>query len=106
MSASLPSPGLQPSPLDWRRKFLERKYREVYLPEMHDPFEVDGIPLHPAEALEKCRPDQYQTALTEYVRREGEAALEDAYDSFPSPVAIALYRALNSASNEHERLLH
>jgi hypothetical protein len=95
-----------PSPLDWRRQFLERKYREVYLLEMHDPFEVDGVPLSPAEALEKCRPDQYQIALTEYARREGDAALENACDTFPAPVAIALYRALNSAANEHERLMH
>src|SRR5262249_129258 len=25
---------------------------------------------------------------------------------FPAPIAIALYRALHSASNEHERLMH
>jgi hypothetical protein len=106
MSVSPLLPGSPPSPLEWRRQFLERRYREVYLPDMHDPFEVDGFPLKPAEALEKCRPDQYQIALTEYARREGEAALENACDTFPAPVAIALYRALNSASNEHERLMH
>jgi hypothetical protein len=105
--SAVPLPhGAVASPLDWRRQFLERRYREVYLPAMHDPFEVDGIPLKPAEALEKCRPDQYQIALTEFARREGEAALENACDTFPAPVAIALYRALNSASNEHERLMH
>jgi hypothetical protein len=95
-----------PDPLEWRRKFLERRYREVYLPEMHNQFEVDGVPLSPAEALEKCRPDQYQIALTEYARREGEAALENACERFPFPVAIALNRGLNSAPNEHQRLLH
>ena len=64
------------------------------------------MPLSPAEALEKCRPDQYQLALTEYARREGDAALDTACDTFPAPIAVALYRALNSAANEHERLLH
>src|SRR5438105_13995800 len=106
MSTGPPPPGATASPLDWRRQFLERRYREVNLPELHNPFEVDGVPLSPAEALEKCRPDQYQIALTEYARREGESALENACDTFPAPVAIALYRALNSAANEHERLLH
>jgi hypothetical protein len=106
MSATSLLPGTPPSPLDWRKQFLERKYREVYLPEMHDPFEVDGIPLSPAEALQKCRPDQYQSALTEYARHEGEAALESACESFPAPIALALYRALYAADSEHERLLH
>src|SRR5262245_11133158 len=99
MSTSALPTAAPPSPLAWRRRFLERKYREVYLPEMHDPFEVDGIALKPAEALEKCRPDQYQIALTEYARREGDAALENACQTFPAPVAIALYRGLNSAAN-------
>jgi hypothetical protein len=102
----LSAPSAPPSPLDWRKAFLERRYREVYLPELHDPFEVDGVPLSPAEALEKCRPDQYQVALIEYARREGEAALEKACDRFPFPVAIALNRGLNSAPTELQRLLH
>src|SRR5262249_13829723 len=71
-----------------------------------DPFEVDGVPLSPAEVLEKCRPEEYKRALTEYARREGDAALENACDTFPAPVAIALYRALRRADSEHERLLH
>jgi hypothetical protein len=105
MSTSPLPAGLPPDPWAWRKTFLERRYREVYLPEMHDPFEVDGIPLQPAEALEKCRPDQYQIALTEYARREGEDALENACSAFPAPIAIPVYRALNSAENEHQRLL-
>jgi len=98
--------GTPPDPLEWRRKFLERKYREDYLPELHDPFEVDGIALQPAEALEKCRPDQYHIALTEYARRQGEEALENACNEFPAPIAIPVYRALNSAENELQRLFH
>lgn len=99
-------PGSLADPREWRRKFLERRYRDVYLAELHDPFEVDGIPLSPGEALEKCRPEEYRTALTEYARRGGEAALENACDTFPARIAIPLYRALNSADNERERLLH
>lgn len=106
MSASPLPAGKPPSPLDWRKQFLERQYREVYLPEMHDAFEVDGVPLSPAEALEKCRPDEYQIALMEYARREGELALQNACDHFPFPVAIALNRGLKAAPNEHQRLLH
>src|SRR5262249_37246604 len=106
MSTSPSTSGVPPGPFDWRKRFLERKYREEYLVELHDPFEVDGVPLSPAEALERCRPDKYQIGLTEYAQREGEAALKNACDNFPAPIAIALYRALYSADNEHERLLH
>lgn len=107
MSAPPPPAATSPDPLQWRRKFLERRYREDYLPEVvRQPFEVDGVALQPAEALEKCRPDQYHIALTEYARRQGEEALENACDSFPAPIAVALYRGLNSTDRPHERLGH
>jgi hypothetical protein len=107
MSASPLLTATPPDPLDWRRMLLERKYREQYLPDIVlQPFEVDGVLLSPAEALEKCRPDQYHVALTEYARRQGDDALENACSEFPAPIAIPVYRALNSAENELQRLFH
>jgi len=104
MSVSLPIPGAA-GPLDWRKHFLERRFHD-FLAAEHDPFQVAGVPLSPAEALQKCNPEKYDNALTDYARSEGEAALEKACEVFPAPIAIPLFRALNSAENEHERLLH
>jgi hypothetical protein len=67
-------------------------------------FEIVGVA--PYEGLKKWEPTKYDDAFNDYVRREGGAALESACESFPAPIAIALYRSLNSARNEHERLLH
>lgn len=104
MSTSLPPSGASPSPFDWRKQFLERRFHE-YLAADQEDFRVAGVPLSPAEALQKCNPEKYDAALTDYARAEGEGALENACDRFPAPVAIPLFRALNSAENDHERLL-
>jgi hypothetical protein len=105
MSASPLPPGPSSSPLDWRKQFLERRFHD-FLAAEQDEFQVAGVALSPAEALQKCKPDKYEVALTEYAQREGEEALENACGAYPAPIAIPLFRALNSADNEHERLLH
>src|SRR5262249_1980076 len=94
-----------PGPLDWRKQFLERRFPH-YLAAGHNPLGGGGVSFSPPEAPPKSPPDKYEAARTGYAHRERRAGLENACDTFPSPVGIALYRALNSASNEHERLLH
>lgn len=67
---------------------------------------IAGESFHPADILRSLAPLAYQTALGEFVQERLASALARACDEFPAPIAIALYRALYSASNEHERLLH
>jgi hypothetical protein len=91
-----------PDPLEWRKRHLEERFHDELTAEKV--FETTGVT--PAEGLKKWEPSKYDEAFTDYARTEGNAALERAWESFPAPIAIPLFRALNSAENEHERLLH
>lgn len=112
MSASASQPSAAPpsaapivlSPQQARLAACEPEFR-ASLEEDSGMITIAGETFHPADVLGSLAPMAYQAALGEFVQERMDSALRRACDEFPAPVAIPLYRALNSAENDHERLL-
>jgi hypothetical protein len=93
------------SPQQARIAAFEQKFR-ASLDEESGMIQVAGETFHPADVLQSLAPVAYQAALGDFVQERLANALARACDEFPAPIAIAIDRALNCSSNEHERLMH
>lgn len=82
---------------------LERAYDFDEMVDADGPVEIRGQPFVRSEIL-ASDPIAYRDALTEYREEQLRDLLECGTERFPHPIAHCLYRYLNSAESENQRL--